>query len=237
VVIEQILALEDNYAYLLEQDGITAVVDPSEAEPVFHALGDRKLDFIFNTHHHWDHTGGNLELKEEFGCEIVGAEKDRDRIPGIDITVAEGDPFILGSATAQVIEIPGHTSGHIAFWFPDDRALFCGDTLFSYGCGRNFEGDPPRLWESLKRLAELPDDTLVYCGHEYTEANLAFAVSVEPDNELLKKKLLEVKRARSNNQSTVPSLLKDEKEGNPFLRAVSAEAFAKLRREKDHFRV
>ena len=229
--IEPVPCLRDNYAWLAvdRDEGVIAVVDPSESEPVKHALEARglKLTHILNTHHHMDHVGGNLALKETFGAKIVGPGKD----------------------AARVLEIPVHTRGHIAFWFPDDSVVFTGDTLFAMGCGRLFEGDPPTMWSSLSKLMKLPDSTRVYCGHEYTEANGRFALTVEPANPDLQARMADVKAARAKGLPTLPSNIGIEKKTNPFLRTASpeirqtlgletapdVEVFAETRRRKDKF--
>lgn len=254
VVVHQIPVLADNYVYLAheEESGATAVVDPATAEPVLAALAAKnwRLTHILNTHHHGDHTGGNLELKAATGAQVVGARKDSQRIPGIDVEVGDGDTFLLGHAAAMVFETPGHTSGHIAFWFPDSQALFCGDTLFSLGCGRLFEGSAQQMWASLARLRDLPGDTLVYCAHEYTAANGRFARLVERDNPAMLARLEAVAALRAQGRPTVPTTLTQERAANPFLRAdVPAVAravglapgtepslvFGELRRRKDVF--
>ncbi len=251
--VEQIPVLSDNYVYLVHEPGtgVTGVVDPAVAGPVLERLADRgwTLDWILSTHHHADHTGGNLELKEATGCRIAGPKADAARIPGIDLKLAERDHFKLGEAEALIIETPGHTSGHISYWFAEARALFCADTLFSLGCGRVFEGTFPQMWESLSKLAALPDDAMVYCGHEYTQANARFALSVDPDNAALQARAAEIDRQRAAGQPTVPTLLGAERAENPFLRpfdpairahlgmanASDAEVFGEIRRRKDSF--
>ncbi|GAB6052964.1 hydroxyacylglutathione hydrolase [Magnetospira thiophila] len=249
----QVPVLTDNYVYLLHDadSGQTAVVDPAMAQPVLSVLNERNwtLDYILCTHHHRDHVGGNEDLKMVTRCQIVGAANDAERIPGLDIGLSEGDLFKLGSLTAQVLEVPGHTMGHIAFWFAEAEALFCGDTLFSLGCGRLFEGTPKLMWKSLSKLRALPDTTQVFCAHEYTNANADFALSIDPANKDLRSRAGEVVRLREQGQSTVPSRLGEEKKCNPFLRADHpalqlalgmngldpAQVFAEIRHRKDVF--
>ncbi len=246
--------LSDNYAYLVHDTATNkvAVVDPSEAAPVLAALKAHglALTHILNTHHHFDHTGGNLELKETTGAKVVGPRADRERIPGIDEEVGEGNTWSLGSAKAKIFDIPAHTKGHIAFWFEADKAVFTGDTMFAMGCGRLFEGTPAQMWSSLSKLAALPADTRVYCGHEYTLSNGKFAVSLEPGNQALKSRMADVERLRAENKPTIPSTIGLERETNPFLRPASpelrkslaletadvVEVFAETRRRKDVFK-
>lgn len=252
--IDQIPVLNDNYVYLIHdtESGNTGVVDPALAEPVLDRLAERgwRLDYILNTHHHGDHVGGNLQLKRKTGCQIVGSKFDHARIPGIDIRCDEGDRFRLGDAEARIIAVSGHTVGHIAYWFYEADALFCGDTLFAMGCGRLFEGSPSIMWESLSKLMKLPGKTKVYCAHEYTQANGRFALSVEPENPNLQLRMEAVRGLRAKNIPTVPSTLAQEIATNPFLRVDSpeirnsiaieshdpVEVFAEIRRRKDHFR-
>lgn len=215
--------LSDNYGFLLHdpQSGETAVVDPAEAEVTLAACKERgwRLSHILNTHHHGDHVGGNLALKAATGCTVIGPAYDRDRIPGLDIAVDEASGAQFGGRQAQVFFVPGHTRGHIAYWFATDKALFCGDTLFSLGCGRLFEGTPQQMWSSLLKLRALPDDTRVYCAHEYTQSNARFALAAEPENAALKRKAEAVTAARAAGRFTIPTDLATEKACNPFLRA------------------
>jgi hydroxyacylglutathione hydrolase len=221
--IVRIPVLNDNYVWLVResQSGCVGVVDPAVAGPVLAEAEKRrwKITHILNTHHHGDHVGGNREIKEVTGCTIVGPRRDRARIPGIDIEVDDGDRYRFGEAEAEVFFVPGHTSGHIAYAFREQKALFCGDTLFALGCGRLFEGTPQQMWTSLSRLRALPDDMKVYCAHEYTQSNARFAVTVESDNERLLERSAAIDAARARGEATVPSLLGEEKATNPFLRA------------------
>lgn len=237
--IEPISLLKDNYAWLLHdtRSGIVAVVDPSEAAPVIQLLEARGLglDLVINTHHHWDHVGGNSGLKEHFGCRVLGPSYDEHRLVGLDGGLSEGDDVTVGDSVAKVLHIPGHTMGHVALWFADEGAVFVGDTLFALGCGRMFEGTPEVMWHSLKRLAALPAATRVYCGHEYTEANARFAMAIDPDNADLRARALEVRKLRERGLPTVPSTIDQELRTNPFLRATTAAMFGDLRARKDVF--
>ncbi len=250
--IQQIPVLRDNYVYLLREPGSGAVgvVDPSVAGPVLDALRARnwKLTHIINTHHHADHTGGNLELKAATEAIVVGPLADRARIPGIDVALGDGDTFGFGAETATVYDVPGHTRGHIAYWFRDSQALFCGDTLFIMGCGRLFEGTPQQMWNSLGKLKRLPPETRIYCAHEYTQANARFALTVEPKNGALVERAKRVDRMRAAGEPTVPGTLAEELATNPFLRADlpalqqamgapgdPVATFAAIRRAKDDF--
>jgi len=252
--IVRIPVLNDNYVWLMRepQSGSVGVVDPAVAGPVLAEAAKRrwKITHILNTHHHGDHVGGNREIKEATGCTIVGPHRDRARIPGIDVEVDDGERYRFGEAEADVFFVPGHTSGHIAYAFREQKALFCGDTLFALGCGRLFEGTPQQMWTSLSRLRALPDDMKVYCAHEYTQSNARFAVTVEADNDKLLKRSAAIDAARAKGEATVPSLLGEEKATNPFLRADRPElakamglepnvdpsvVFAALRAAKDKF--
>lgn len=253
LIILQLPVLNDNYIYLLHDPVSleTAVVDPALSQPVLDTLAENgwQLNYVFNTHHHWDHVDGNLELKKHTGCKIIASEYDRDRIPGIDITVNHGDKIKLGAATLEIIATPGHTNGHIAYYCAASHALFCGDTLFSMGCGRLFEGTAEQMWQSLQLLQALPECTHIYCAHEYTQANGNFAMTLESDNPALQQRLAEVTQLREKNQPTIPSTLLQELETNPFLRTQSpsiqkrldmidrpaVEIFANIRQLKDNF--
>jgi hydroxyacylglutathione hydrolase len=241
--------LKDNYAYLVHSGAATAVIDPAEAAAVDAALKDRgwRLTHILNTHHHWDHSGGNRELKAAHGAEVVGPEKDRSRIPAIDTGVDEADGWQFGGAKVAVLEVPAHTSGAVAYRF--GGALFTGDTLFVMGCGRLFEGPAEMMLASLAKFAALPDDTRVYCGHEYTLNNARFALTLEPGNAALQARAEEVTAMAAAGRPTVPSTIALEKATNPFLRTGSVEirtavgmtgaddaaVFAEIRRRKDMF--
>lgn len=232
--------LSDNYAYLIRDaaSGAVGIVDPSEAPPVQAALDARgwKLTHIFNTHHHFDHTGGNLDLKAATGASITGPRADAHRIPGIDSGVGEGDTIAFGSETAQVFDIPAHTSGHIAIYFPQSKAVFTGDTLFAMGCGRLFEGTPAQMFTAMRKLEALPGDTRVYCGHEYTESNGRFALHVEPANDALIANMADVKAKRAKGEPTIPSTIALERATNPFMRAASVEELGARRTAKDNFK-
>jgi hydroxyacylglutathione hydrolase len=236
--IVQVAVLNDNYVYLVhEPGGATAVIDPAVADPVLAAADARgwTISDIWNTHWHPDHTGANLAIKAATGCRITGPADEAAKIPGIDRAVTEGDTVTLGAATARVIDVPGHTAGHNAYWFADDAALFCGDTLFALGCGRLFEGTAPQMHASLSKLMALPDATRVYCAHEYTQANARFAVTVEPGNTALIQRAVAIDAARARGEPTVPSTIGLERATNPFVRADVAE-FAARRAAKDVFR-
>ncbi|PIN00877.1 Glyoxylase [Handroanthus impetiginosus] len=252
--VELVPCLTDNYAYLLHDmdTGTVGVVDPSEAVPIIDALSRKNwnLNYILNTHHHYDHTGGNMDLKERYGAKVIGSGLDKERIPGIDIALDDGDKWMFASHEVLVMATPGHTTGHISFYFPGSKSVFTGDTLFSLSCGKLFEGTPEQMLSSLRKITSLPDDTNVYCGHEYTLSNSKFALSIEPRNEELKSYATHVAQLRNKGLPTIPTSLRKEKLCNPFLRTSSteirkslnipesaddADALGAIRRAKDNF--
>lgn len=253
LTILQLPVLNDNYIYLIHDpvSGETAAVDPAVAQPVLNILDQKgwQLTAILNTHHHSDHVGGNLELKQLTGCTVIAPFSDRHRIPGLDRSVVDGDVITLGKHSARVISTPGHTSGHVVYHFADDNMLFCGDTLFVMGCGRLFEGTAEQMWHSLQKLKILPGSTQVYCAHEYTQANGRFALTVEPDNRELQQRMEIVNQLRAKHLPTVPSTIEQELATNPFFREDSlalrntikkmdntpVEVFAEVRQLKDNF--
>ena len=231
--------LKDNYAWLLKdsETGATAIVDPADAKPIIAALekAGGRLDMILLTHHHADHTAGVDEVRAHFKCKVVGAAADAHRLPKLDVAVKEGDTVPLGNAKGQVIDTPGHTRGQINFFFPEGPVLLSGDTLFSLGCGRLIEGTAGEMFASLRKLAALPGDTKVCCGHEYTESNAKFALTVEPDNAALKARVAEVRKQRAAGHPSVPSLMSDECAANPFMLARDVAGLADVRGKKDRF--
>jgi len=251
--ITPIPCLNDNYAYIINNNNskIVGVVDPSESLPIISFLNKKKLklNYILNTHHHFDHIGGNVELKKLYNAKVVGFYGDKHRIPGIDITLKNNDKLKFGNSLIKVLHIPGHTSGHICFFFEKEKLVFTGDTLFSLGCGRIFEGDHEQMLASLNKIKKLPRDTKIYCGHEYTYKNAKFCMKYDPDNISLQKKFEEIKRLRSENLPTIPSSLDDEIKSNIFLRCDQNDlkiklnmknsgdykVFKKVRDLKDHF--
>ena len=231
-------AFADNYIWLVhdEPSGETAVVDPGDAAPALAEVERRgwRVTQVWNTHHHWDHSGGNVAMKEATGCSVSGPAEEN--IPGRDVALSEGSELRIGDHVGRVIEIPGHTLGHIALIFDDPAIAFVGDTLFAMGCGRLFEGTAEQMHHSLQRLASLPENTALYCGHEYTLANARFAVHAEPANAAIAARLSEVEALRDAGAITLPTSVAQERETNVFVRATKVEEFARLRAEKDSFR-
>jgi len=238
--IVRIPALSDNYVWLVHDSGSgeTMVVDPAQAEPVLAEADSRgwKINAIWNTHWHPDHTGGNAAIKEATGATVIAPAAEAARIPTADRLVGEGDAVRLGDHVATVLEVPAHTAGHIAYHFADDGAVFVGDTLFAMGCGRLFEGTPAQMFANLQRLGALPGETRVYCAHEYTQSNGRYALVAEPDNAAITARMAEVDRARAAGEATVPTTIALERATNPFLRAQSVEMLAERRAAKDTFR-
>lgn len=235
--IVRIPVLSDNYVWLVHEpaSGETMVVDPAVSDPIL-AEAERRgwsITQIWNTHWHPDHTGGNEAIKAATGCIITGPEAEQSRIPALDRTVVEGDTATLGDVTAQVIDVPAHTAGHIAYYLPSDSAAFVGDTLFAMGCGRLFEGTAEQMFHNMRKLEKLPDDTRVYCAHEYTESNGRYAVIAEPDNDALAARMADVIAMRERGEATVPTTIALERATNPFMRAGSIEELAARRAAKD----
>lgn len=239
IVVRQFPCLQDNYGFLVHEpvSGETASIDTPDAERIRQEADKAgwRITQIWNTHHHFDHAGGNLALKAATGARIVAPAYDAHRIEGIDTEVRDGDTVMLGQARATVMHTPGHTTGHVVYWFEEQDTAFVGDTLFALGCGRLFEGTPADMFKSLSRLADLPDKTTLYCAHEYTQANAQFALSIDPDNAALRRYAREVDACRARGEATVPTTLGRELEANPFLLAQTVEAFADARARKDRF--
>ena len=252
MIIEIISCLSDNYSYLIfdKETNTVAIVDPSEFNSCDKVIKKyNKLDYILNTHHHTDHVDGNLQLKEKYDSKIVGFDLDKDRIPGIDITLKENQKEKIGNLEFEVIFTPGHTKGHIAFFFPKELVVFTGDTLFSLGCGRIFEGTKMEMYNSLNKIKNLPPDTKVYCGHEYTKSNSDFCLKYDPKNFSLKEKIFKIETELKNSRPTVPTTIKEEIKTNIFLRcddpiikksldlnnSTEDEVFSRLRDLKDNF--
>ena len=237
--IEIIKCLKDNYAYLIidEKNQTACVVDPSEAKPVINFVEKNKINlkYILNTHHHYDHVGGNFELKKKYNCNVIGFIGDKDRIPEIDIFVEDNQIWKEDNFDAKIYHIPGHTTGHIAYHFFKEKKIFTGDTLFSLGCGRIFEGTYEQMFSSLNRIKELPKETEIYCGHEYTLENSNFCLANDSKNLKLKDKIVKIKKKLKNNLPTIPTTLNDEIECNVFLKAKDIINFSKLRDLKDNF--
>ena len=237
--VEIIPCLEDNYSYLIiyEINNNACIIDPSEAKPIIDFIEKKNINlkYILNTHHHFDHIGGNKELKKKYNSIVVGYKYDAKRIPEIDILVEDNQIWKADNFEAKIIHVPGHTLGHISFHFFNERLIFTGDTLFSLGCGRIFEGTHEEMFKSLNKIKSLPQDTKVYCGHEYTLQNSNFCIHHDSKNTKLQNKIKEIKEKLKNNIPTVPTILKDEIDCNIFLGAKNIESFSKLRDLKDNF--
>ena len=237
--IEIIKCLQDNYSYLIidELTNEACVVDPSEANPIINYCekNDIKPKYILNTHHHFDHVGGNQQIKNKYASIILGFEGDKDRIPGIDLHLQDQQIWKADNFEAKIIHIPGHTTGHISYYFINEKIIFSGDTLFSLGCGKIFEGTYDQMYESLNKFKKLPLDTKIYCGHEYTLQNSKFCIEQDPSNQNLINKILDINKKISKGMPTLPTTLKDELECNIFLRANDVKSFSKLRDLKDNF--
>lgn len=251
--VETVFCLEDNYSYIIydEISNTVGVVDPSEFKPVDDLISKKynKLDYVLNTHHHLDHTGGNHDLKKKYDCQIIASEIDKNKIDEIDVFLNDESIFKFGNSKFKIIHAPGHTKGHILFYFEDEKIIFTGDTLFSLGCGRLFEGSYAEMYSSLSKIKSLPKDTKIYCGHEYTAKNYEFCFFYEPNNKKLKEKKLWIDEKIKNNTPTVPTTLENECDTNIFLRCADIalkkrlnmddssdeDIFQKLRNLKDEF--
>jgi len=240
IEVVRIPALQDNYVWMAHDaaSGETVVVDPADATPVLVEAERRgwTIGQIWNTHWHRDHTGGNAEIKAATGCTITGPAAEAAKIPTLDVQVSEGDRVRLGAFEAEVLEVPAHTAGHIAYYLADAGIAFVGDTLFAMGCGRLFEGTADQMWANMQRLAVLPPETRVYCAHEYTQANGRYALHAEPDNPALIARMHEVDAMHARGEATVPTTIALERATNPFMRAGSVAVLAQRRSEKDQFR-
>ena len=238
MLVETIRCLEDNFSYILiDQNKNACVIDPSESEPIINFVekNNIKIKYILNTHHHFDHIGGNKEIKKKYNAKIVAYKNDLHRIPDVDISLKNNQIWTAENFKSKIIHIPGHTNGHICFFFKNEKIAFTGDTLFSLGCGRIFEGTYEEMFSSLKKLKELPKETKIYCGHEYTLKNSEFCLKYDKNNKRLQKKINEIKNKVNNNVPTVPSTIEDEIACNIFLRAKTLGEFSKLRDLKDNF--
>ena len=237
--VEIISCLQDNYSYLIidETNNLACVVDPSEARPIIDYLKNKNINlkYILNTHHHFDHVGGNKELKKKYNAIVVGYKHDSERIPEIDILLEDNEIWERDNFVAKIIHVPGHTKGHICFNFYKEKLLFTGDTLFSLGCGKIFEGTYEQMFNSLKKIKALPIDTKIFCGHEYTLNNSKFCIKHDNKNLSLQKKIQDIKIKLNDSLPTIPSTLKEEIDCNIFLRAKDVKTFSKLRDLKDNF--
>ncbi len=238
--IARIPALNDNYIWLVHEplSKETAVIDPAEAEPVLAEARARgwEITQIWNTHWHADHVGGNAGIVAETGCKVIGPMAEQDKIPGIGRSVREGDRVTLGKVEAVVMEVPAHTAGHIAYHLPSEQVVFVGDTLFAMGCGRLFEGTAAQMFGNMQRLAALPEQTKVYCAHEYTQSNGRYALVAEPGNDALVRRMADVDSARARGEPTIPTTIALERATNPFMRAATVEQLAERRTAKDNYK-
>ncbi|MDB9811311.1 hydroxyacylglutathione hydrolase [Candidatus Pelagibacter sp.] len=237
--IQIIPCLQDNYSYLLidEKNNTACVIDPSESDPIieFLEINKIKLKFILNTHHHYDHVGGNQKLKKKYGAKVLGYKEDKEKIPEIDILLSDQEIWKHENFETKIIHIPGHTLGHIGFYFFNENAVFTGDTLFSLGCGKIFEGTYSQMFSSLMKLKMLPKSTKIFCGHEYTKQNSRFCIVHDKKNEKLKIKINDIEKKLKKGLYTIPSTIQDELDCNIFLRSKNVETFSKLRDLKDNF--
>ena len=237
--VEIIKCLHDNYSYIIidEKNKNACVIDPSEAQPIINFIENNRINlkYILNTHHHFDHVGGNFELKKKYKSNVVGFKGDRDRIPEIDIFVEDNQVWKSDTFESKIIHVPGHTTGHIAYYFFKEKKIFTGDALFSLGCGKIFEGTYDDMFNSLNKIKSLPGETEIYCGHEYTLQNSKFCITHDPENLKLKDKIMKIEKSLKNGSPTVPSILDDEIKCNIFLKAIDVESFSKLRDLKDNF--
>ena len=249
--VDIIPCLSDNYSYIVSDGNQALVIDPSESKPIINFLEKNNLElkFVLNTHHHFDHVGGNLELKNKYNILIAGNANDKERIPGIDILLNENEKFNFNMNSIEIINVPGHTSECIAFYIKNENIIFTGDSIFSLGCGRLFEGSPQQMWNSICKIKRLPNNTKIYCGHEYTHSNLNFCLEHDPNNTHLKDKKIDIEKKLNSKQPTIPSTIADEIKTNIFLRcddskikhglglkdSPDVEVFSKLRDLKDSF--
>ena len=239
MIVKIIPCLHDNYSYLIidESNNDACVIDPSEAKPIINFIENSKINlkYILNTHHHFDHIGGNKDLKKKYNSIVIGYKDDANRIPEINVLVEDNQIWKADNFEAKIMHIPGHTTGHISFYFFNEKLIFTGDTLFSLGCGKIFEGTYQEMFDSLNKIKSLPVNTKIYCGHEYTLQNFKFCIKHDPENLNLQNKISEINKKVESNIPTIPSILKDEIECNIFLRAKNLESFSKLRDLKDNF--
>jgi hydroxyacylglutathione hydrolase len=229
--------LEDNYTYIIQSGNKTAIIDPGDATPVIEHLEENNIvpDYIINTHHHWDHTDGNTKIGTKYDLQIIAPAKEKSKIGRVDIELSDGDVFEFGESCFTAIETPGHTQGHLCLSFEDDKVLFSGDMVFAMGCGRPFEGNAQDLFNSFKKLSHLPDETLIYCGHEYTQTNANFSLAIAPGDTAIQARMVEIKTLRAQGKPTIPTNMKLERETNLFMRAKTLEEFETLRNKRNNF--